>query len=48
MDEDKRPEFVVHFRAEKDCADPVKALRQLLKRAWRSFGLKCIKVSEEN
>ena len=27
MDEDKRPIFVVSFRAEKDCADPVKALR---------------------
>ena len=46
MDEDKRPIFVVSFRAEKDCADPVKALGDLLKRAWRSRGLKCIKVEE--
>jgi hypothetical protein len=26
----------------------VKALRELLKRALRSWGLKCIKLSEEN
>jgi hypothetical protein len=42
----ERPTFVVHFRPEPDCADPIKALRALLKRALRSWGLRCVTLSE--
>jgi hypothetical protein len=43
-----RPTFIVHLAPTPDCADPVKALRELLKRALRSWGLRCVTLSEIN
>jgi hypothetical protein len=43
-----RPTFVVHLVPTPDCTDPVKALRELLKRALRSWGLRCVTLSEVN
>jgi hypothetical protein len=43
----ERPTFVVHLRPEADCTDPIKALRELLKRALRNWGLRCIDCREE-
>jgi hypothetical protein len=40
--------FIVHLAPTADCADPVKALRELLKRALRSWGLRCVTLSEVN
>jgi hypothetical protein len=40
-----RPGFVVHLVPEPDCTDPIKALRELLKRALRSWGLRCVTLS---
>jgi hypothetical protein len=38
--------FVVKFRSE-DEDDGIRGLRQILKHAWRQFGLKCISVEKE-
>jgi hypothetical protein len=42
-----RPQYVLVFRPEKDCADPIKNLRGLLKTALRRFRLRCVSASEE-
>jgi hypothetical protein len=41
-----RPGFIVHLTPTADCTDPIKALRELLKRALRSWGLRCTHISE--
>jgi hypothetical protein len=43
----ERPQYVLVFRAEKDCADPIKNLRALLKIALRRLRLRCVSASEE-
>jgi hypothetical protein len=43
----KRPVFVVALRAEPHVADPIKALRALLKTALRRFKLRCVSVEEK-
>jgi hypothetical protein len=40
--------FIVELRAEPDCTDPIKALRELLKRALRSWGLRCVGISQRS
>jgi hypothetical protein len=44
----ERPTFVVYLRPEPDCSDPIKALRELLKRALRSWGLRCVYLSQNS
>jgi hypothetical protein len=41
-----RPTYIIHLRPEPDCTDPIKALRECLKRALRSWGLKCVKLDQ--
>jgi hypothetical protein len=43
-----RPTFIVHLRPEPDCTDPIKALREFLKRSLRNYGLRCVALSEAN
>jgi hypothetical protein len=43
-----RPTYIVHLQPTPDCTDPTKALRELLKRALRSWGLRCVTLSEVN
>jgi hypothetical protein len=43
-----RPTYIVHLAPTPNCTDPVKALRELLKRALRSWGLRCVTLSEVN
>jgi hypothetical protein len=43
----KRPVFVVKFRAERDVDDPVRALRALLKSALRRHGMRVVEAYEE-
>jgi hypothetical protein len=38
--------FIVELTPTPDCTDPIKALRELLKRALRSWGLKCVTLRE--
>jgi hypothetical protein len=38
--------FIVHLKPTADCVDPIKALRFFLKRALRSYGLRCVTLSE--
>jgi hypothetical protein len=42
-----RPQYVLVFRPEKDCTDPIKNLRALLKIALRRLRLRCVSASEE-
>jgi hypothetical protein len=39
-----RPTYIVHLQPTPDCTDPTKALRELLKRALRSWGLRCVQM----
>ena len=48
MTKTDRPTFIVHLRPEPDCTNPIGALRELLKRALRSWGLRCTYLAEEN
>jgi hypothetical protein len=41
-----RPTFTITLRPDKNCGDPVKALRALLKIALRRFKFRCISVAE--
>jgi hypothetical protein len=41
-----RPTFVVVLRPERHCANPVRALRAVLKRALRDHALRCIGIAE--
>jgi hypothetical protein len=41
-----RPIYRLELRPEPGCINPVYALRQLLKRALRDHGLRCISVEE--
>jgi hypothetical protein len=43
----ERPQYVLVFRPEKDCTDPIKNLRALLKIALRRLQLRCVSASEE-
>jgi hypothetical protein len=43
-----RRTFIVHLTPEPDCTVPIKALRELLKRALRTWGLRCVALSEVN
>jgi hypothetical protein len=42
----ERPIYIIHLQPTPDCTDSVKAIRELLKRAWRSWGLKCLTIRE--
>jgi hypothetical protein len=42
-----RPIFIAKFRAEPGVADPIKALRAMLKAALRRFGLRCVSIVED-
>jgi hypothetical protein len=42
---DQRPTYIVHLRPEPDCTDSIKALGELLKRALRNWGLRCVGLS---
>jgi hypothetical protein len=44
---DGRPTFTLVLRPEPDVADPVRALRALLKFALRRHGLRCTSAREE-
>jgi hypothetical protein len=46
MADQERPTFVVHLQPTPDCTNPIGALRELLKRALRSWGLRCITLKE--
>jgi hypothetical protein len=48
MTKNDRRGFIIHLIPEPDCTDPIKALRELLKRALRSWGLRCVALSEVN
>jgi hypothetical protein len=43
-----RPTYLVKLTPTDDCTDPIKALRELLKRALRSWGLRAVTVREVN
>ena len=47
MTTEPRKRFVVHLEATPDCTDAVKALRELLKRALWSWGLRCTYAKED-
>jgi hypothetical protein len=38
--------FVIHFRPDRSCSDPIKSLRWILKKA-QPLGLKCVSAIEE-
>jgi hypothetical protein len=42
----ERPIFIVTLRPDRWCSDPIKALRAVLKRSGRDYGLKCIGLAE--
>ena len=42
-----RPTFVITLRPERNIADPIRALRALLKSALRRHGLRCTSAREE-
>jgi hypothetical protein len=39
-----RPIFIVHLRPEADCPDHIKALRAVLKRSLRDYGMRCVTI----
>jgi hypothetical protein len=41
-----QPSFQLRLQAERRCADPIRALRALLKIALRRFGLRAVSVEE--
>jgi hypothetical protein len=43
----ERPTFIVHLRPEPGVEDPIRSLRHFLKRALRSWGLRCVDIREE-
>jgi len=43
----ERPIYRLRLRPLKD-VDPIRALRHVLKRLLRTYGMKCISVEEEN
>jgi hypothetical protein len=47
VNEQKPTKYVVTLQPLANVTDPIKALRALLKRALRSYGLKCISLREE-
>jgi hypothetical protein len=44
----ERPVFVLRLRPTPDCTTPYRALRELLKRALRNYGLRCIAITRED
>ena len=46
MTDRERRTFIIHLTPTPDCTSPIGALRELLKRALRSWGLRCTHVSE--
>ena len=47
-DHRERPTFIVELIPTPDCSNPIGALRELLKRALRSWGLRAVTVREVN
>jgi hypothetical protein len=43
----KRTRFILNFEPTPSCEDPVRALRALLKRALRDWGLRCTHAIED-
>ena len=39
-----RPTFIVHLRPEVHCPDPIRALRAVLKRSLRDYGMRCVTI----
>jgi hypothetical protein len=48
MTDRERPTFIIELTPTPDCSNPIGALRELLKRALRSWGLRCVTVREVN
>jgi hypothetical protein len=46
MTDRERPTFIIELTPTPDCTNPIGALRELLKRALRSWGLRCVTVRE--
>ena len=44
----ERPTYVLIVRPERNVADPVRALRALLKVSLRRFGLRCVSARESS
>jgi hypothetical protein len=44
----KRPVYTIQLRPEPSCANPILALRGLLKVALRAYRLRCVSVTEAN
>jgi hypothetical protein len=42
-----RPIFVLRLRPERNCVDPIHALRALLKRMLRKYRLRCLSIEPE-
>jgi hypothetical protein len=38
--------FIVYLIPERDCSDPIRALRFFLKRALRDWKLRCVRLAE--
>jgi hypothetical protein len=43
---DHVPAYRLVLRPTSQCADPIRALRHLLKRALRTYGLKCTSIEQ--
>jgi hypothetical protein len=43
-----RPTFILHLRPEPHCTDPIKAVRAVLKRSLRDFGMRCTTIQTTN
>lgn len=48
MTDRERPTFIIELTPTPDCSNPIGALRELLKRALRSWGLRAVTVREVN
>jgi hypothetical protein len=48
MTDRERQTFIITLTPTPDCTNPIGALRELLKRALRSWGLRCVTVREVN
>jgi hypothetical protein len=48
MTDRERPTYIIHLQPTPDCTNPIGALKELLKRALRSWGLRAVTVREVN
>jgi hypothetical protein len=48
MTDRERQTFIIELTPTPDCINPIGALRELLKRALRNWGLRCVTVREVN